>query len=103
MATIGTFTKSKTGFTGTIATLALKADVAITATKATGDKEPDYRVTIGDVELGAGWTHEAKNGNEYVRVKLDDPMFAAPVFANLVKRDDGYELLWSRNERKSRD
>lgn len=103
MATIGTFTKNKSGYTGTIETLALKAQIVLTAVKANGDKEPNYRVTAGDVELGAGWTHEAKNGNEYIRVKLDDPMFAAPIFANLVKRDDGYELLWSRNERKSRN
>ena len=32
----------------------------------------------------------------YHVVKLDDPSFPAPIFANLVEVDGGYALVWSR-------
>ena len=32
----------------------------------------------------------------YHSVKLDDPSFPAPIYANLVAIDDSYALVWSR-------
>jgi uncharacterized protein (DUF736 family) len=32
----------------------------------------------------------------YHSVKLDDPSFPAPIYANLVAVDEGYVLVWSR-------
>jgi uncharacterized protein (DUF736 family) len=29
-------------------------------------------------------------------VKLDDPSFPQPIYANLIDADDGYSLVWSR-------
>jgi uncharacterized protein (DUF736 family) len=34
-------------------------------------------------------------------VRLDDPTFAAPFFANLVVQDEGgFALIWSRPQRR---
>ena len=97
MATIGTFTKTSSGFSGTIQTMGLKAKVAITPVEKRGESQPDYRVFVGKVEIGAGWLRTSKgNGREFVSVKLDDPSFAAPIYANLVEREGQHELIWSR-------
>ena len=96
MAIIGSFQKTKSGYAGTIKLLTIEAEVALTRLTAEGDKTPDYRLTAGSYELGVGWVNKAKSGNEYVRVTIDDPMFPKTVFANLVKREGGYDLLWSR-------
>ena len=39
---------------------------------------------------------------EYHSLKLDDPSFTAPVYANLVKDKDGetYSAIWSRRPGK---
>ena len=97
MATIGTFTKTNAGFNGTIQTIGLKAKVAIMPVAKRGESQPDYRVFVGKVEIGAGWSRTSKgNGREFVSVKLDDPSFAAPIYANLVERDGQHQLIWSR-------
>jgi uncharacterized protein (DUF736 family) len=96
MATIGTFTKTNAGFTGSIQTVGLKAKVAITPVEKRGDSAPDYRVFVGKVEIGAGWARTSKGGREFVSLKLDDPSFPAPIYANLIERDGQHELIWSR-------
>lgn len=98
MATIGTFTKSDTGYNGTIQTLGLKATkVGIFGVEKNGDNGPDFRVKAGTVEIGAAWHRTSKAGNEFISVKLDDPSFAAPIYANLVEQQDkGFALIWSR-------
>jgi len=96
MATIGTFTKTRSGFTGTISTVGLKAKVAIAAIEKRSESGPDYRVFAGNVEIGAGWARTSKGGREFVSLKLDDLSFPAPIYANLVERDGQHELIWSR-------
>ncbi len=96
MATIGTFTKNDTGFAGTIQTLGLKAKISINPVEKGGDAAPDYRAHAGKVEIGAGWTRKSKSGREYISLKLDDPSFAAPIYANLIERDGQHDLIWSR-------
>lgn len=98
MATIGTFTKTNNGFAGTIETLTLISEnVTVTSIKKTADTAPDFRVKAGTVEIGAGWNRTSKDGNQYISVKLDDPCFAAPIYANLVEQQDkGFALIWSR-------
>ena len=46
MATIGTFTKTNSGFTGSIQTVGLKAKVAITPVEKRGETAPDYRAFV---------------------------------------------------------
>jgi hypothetical protein len=47
MATIGTFTKSETGFAGSVKTLTLNVKAKFTAAETENDKAPDYRVFAG--------------------------------------------------------
>lgn len=61
------------------------------------DKAPDYRILAGSVEFGAAWKKTAQNGREYLSVRLDDPSFAMPIFANLIEdKDANHQLIWSR-------
>ena len=96
MATIGTFTKKDETYQGAITTLTLKAKVNITPVSRDNDKAPDFRVYAGSAEIGAAWSTTAKNGNAYLSVKLDDPSFAAPIFARLLENDSNFALVWSR-------
>jgi uncharacterized protein (DUF736 family) len=64
---------------------------------AGSDKAPDYRILAGTVEFGAAWKKTAQNGREYLSVRLDDPSFAAPIFANMIEgEDNSHSLIWSR-------
>jgi uncharacterized protein (DUF736 family) len=97
MATIGSFKQDSNGFTGTVQTLGFKAKLTIKAVDRTTEKAPDYRVLAGTVEVGAAWSKVSRDGVAYIGLKLDDPSFPAPIYANLVDRDDGaHDLIWSR-------
>ncbi len=97
MATIGTFTKSDNGFAGAIRTLSLDAKAKFIPADKESDKAPDYRILAGSVEFGAAWKKTAQNGREYFSVRLDDPSFAMPIFANLIEDEDAnHQLIWSR-------
>ena len=98
MTTIGTFTRDGDSFTGTIATLALKAKVAIKPVTKTVENAPDYRVYAAGVEIGAAWSKTSEgNKREYLSIKLDDPSFADAIYCRLIgKTDDNHVLVWSR-------
>ena len=96
MATIGTFTKTTAGFNGSIQTLNLKAKVTIAPVEKSSEAAPDYRAYIDKVEIGAGWIRTSKGNREFVSVKIDDPSFAAPIYANLIERNGQHDLIWSR-------
>ncbi len=97
MATIGTFTKSDNGFAGAVKTLSLNVKAKFAPAEKESDKAPDYRILAGTVEFGAAWKKTAQNGREYLSVRLDDPSFAAPIFANLIESEDSSrQLIWSR-------
>jgi len=107
MATIGTFKKTGSNeFTGEIVTLSVQAKNVRIVPEATrsGDNSPSHRVYVGRVEIGAAWAKRSNEGREYLGLKLDDPSFTAPIFANLFDDEDGegYSLIWSRpNGRRS--
>lgn len=98
MATIGTFTKSENGFTGSVKTLTLNVKAKIIAAETENDNAPGYRVTANGVEFGAAWRKTSREGRQYLSVKLDDPSFPAPIYASLVEAEDGesFTLIWSR-------
>jgi uncharacterized protein (DUF736 family) len=97
MATIGTFTKTDNSFAGAVKTLSLNVKTTFIPTEKESDKAPDYRILAGAVEFGAAWKKTAQNGREYLSVRLDDPSFAAPIFANLIEGEDAsHQLIWSR-------
>jgi uncharacterized protein (DUF736 family) len=100
MANIGTFTKTAKGYTGEIVTMSVQQKkVRIEAeTDVQNDKAPTHRVFVGRAEIGAGWAKQSNEGRDYLSLKLDDPSFAAPIYANLFDDEDGetYNLIWSR-------
>jgi uncharacterized protein (DUF736 family) len=106
MATIGTFKKSGNEFTGQIVTLSVQAKNVriVPETTRSGDNSPSHRVYVGRVEIGAAWAKRSNEGRDYLGLKLDDPSFTAPIFANLFddEEGEGYSLIWSRpNGRRS--
>jgi len=107
MATIGTFKKTGSNeFTGEIVTLSVQAKNVRIVPEATrsGENSPSHRVYVGRVEIGAAWAKRSNEGRDYLGLKLDDPSFTAPIFANLFDDEDGqgYSLIWSRpNGRRS--
>jgi uncharacterized protein (DUF736 family) len=101
MATIATFKKTTLNeFTGEIVTLSLQAKgVRIVAdARATGENAPSHRVLGGRVEIGAACSKRSAEGRDYLGLKLDDPSFTAPIYANLFADEDGegFSLIWSR-------
>ena len=102
MATIGTFNSTETGFTGSIRTLALNVKARISRVENPSDKGPQFRIYAGAVELGAAWQKRStESDRDYLSVKLDAPSFPAPIYATLteVEGEDGYQLIWSRQNR----
>ena len=106
MATIGSFKKSGNEYLGDIVTLSVQAKgVRIVAeTNRSNDYAPSHRVYVGRAEIGAAWSKRSEEGRDYLSLKLDDPSFNAPIYANLFNDEDGdgYTLIWSR-PRKNND
>ena len=104
MATIGTFKKSGSEYTGEIVTLSVQAkNVRIVPEQTrSGDNAPSHRVFVGRAEIGAAWEKRSNEGREYLGLKLDDPSFTAPIYANLFEDEDGktHSLIWSRPSSK---
>jgi uncharacterized protein (DUF736 family) len=107
MANIGSFKKSGDEFQGEIVTLSLQAKGVriVPETNRANDNAPSHRVYRGRVELGAAWSKCSTEGRDYLSIKLDDPSFNAPIFANLFEDEtgDGYSLIWSRPRGTNRD
>ncbi|PWB79323.1 MAG: DUF736 domain-containing protein [Methylocystaceae bacterium] len=108
MATIGTFKKTGNNeFTGEIVTLSVQAKNVriVPETCRSGENAPSHRVYVGRVEIGAAWSKRSNEGRDYLGLKLDDPSFNAPIFANLFDDEcgEGYSLIWSRPSRRNGD
>ena len=101
MATINTYKKTVSNeFTGEIVTLTVQAKGVriVPDTRATGENAPSHRVLVGRAEIGAAWTKRSNEGRDYLGLKLDDPSFNSPIYANLFDDEDAdtYSLIWSR-------
>ncbi|WP_267213457.1 DUF736 domain-containing protein [Chelatococcus asaccharovorans] len=108
MATIGNFQQSGNNeFSGEIVTLSLQAKKVriVPDTRASSENAPSHRVFVGRIEIGAAWSKQSNEGRNYLGLKLDDPSFTAPIYANLVEDEDGksYSLIWSRSIRRNGD
>lgn len=105
MAKIGTFKKVSGEYRGQIVTLSVQAkSVRIVPEDDPSGNAPSHRVFIGDVEVGAAWQKTSQEQRPYLSVKLDDPSFTAPIFAQLFAGDDGeHDLVWSRQSRRASD
>ncbi len=92
MATIGTFKKTGSNeFTGEIVTLSVQAKGVriVPDLRATGENAPSHRVLVGRAEIGAAWSKRSNEGRDYLGLKLDDPSFNAPIYANLFDDEEG--------------
>ncbi len=101
MATIGTFAKQADGsYAGAIKTLTLNVKAAqFRPNEKADERAPDYRIFAGSTEFGAAWKKTSREGREYISAKLDDPSFAAPIYATLTEAEEGsdsFNLIWSR-------
>jgi uncharacterized protein (DUF736 family) len=98
MATIGKFLKTEYGYSGTLRTLMLEADIELSQVPKEQERAPDFRIHGPAGAFGAAWKRVSAADREYLSCKLDDPTFPAPVYAQLVLADDGesYVLIWSR-------
>ena len=106
MANIGTFTKTSDGFKGEIVTMSVQQkNVRIVPETSDNENAPSHRVFVGRAEIGAAWAKTSAEQRDYLAVKLDDPSFTAPIFANLFDDEDGksYNLIWSRARRTNGD
>lgn len=103
MATIGTFKKTGSEFVGEIVTLSVQAkNVRIVPEEnSSNGNAPSHRVFVGRAEIGAAWSKTSNEGRDYLSLKLDDPSFTVPIYANLfddtgVEGEETYSLIWSR-------
>ena len=107
MANIGSFKKSGSEFQGVIVTLSVqtKGVRIVPETTRANDNAPSHRVFVGRAEIGAAWSKRSAEGREYLSVKLDDPSFNAPIYANLFDDEDGkgYTLIWSHSRKPAGD
>lgn len=107
MATIGTFKKSGNEYTGDIVTLSVQAKGVriVPDTNRSGDNAPSHRVYVGRAEIGAAWSKTSNEGRDYLGLKLDDPSFTAPIYANLFddEGEDTFSLIWSQPAKRNGD
>jgi uncharacterized protein (DUF736 family) len=105
MANIGSFKKSGNEFQGEIVTLSIqtKGVRIVPEASRSNDNAPSHRVYAGRIEIGAGWSKRSNEGRDYISVKLDDPSFNAPIYANLFDEEggDSFNLIWSRARRST--
>jgi uncharacterized protein (DUF736 family) len=112
MATIGTFKKTGSDYVGEIVTLSVQAKaVRIVPEDSTPtENAPSHRVFVGRAEIGAAWSKRSTEGRDYLSLKLDDPSFTQPIYANLFDDtvieggEETFSLIWSRpNTRRNGD
>ena len=105
MANIGSFKKVSNEYQGEIVTLSVQARGVriVPETNRSNDNAPSHRVFVGRAEIGAAWSKRSNEGRDYLSLKLDDPSFNAPIFANLFDEEDGegFSLIWSRSRKKN--
>src|SRR5216683_1833914 len=80
-------------------------EAAVVAELETNKNAPSHRVYVGRAEIGAAWSKRSSEGRDYLSVKLDDPSFNAPIYANLFNDEDGetFSLIWSRARNRNGD
>ncbi|TPG21777.1 DUF736 domain-containing protein [Sphingomonas koreensis] len=103
MPAIGYVTREGNGFKGQLKTLSIRAEIEIVPNaRKSGDTQPDYRVSAGGVEVGAGWVRRGEmSGKDYVSLSLAAPEFGPRrLYANLGRaagQDDenAYAIIWN--------
>ena len=103
MPAIGYVTRTGRSFKGQLRTLSIRAEIEIAPNpRKTSEAHPDYRVTSGGVEVGAGWLRRSEtSGNDYVSLTLAAPEFGPRrIYANLGRAagqddEDSFAIIWN--------
>lgn len=103
MPAIGHVTREGNGFKGQLKTLSIRAEIEIVPNaRKSSDTQPDYRVSAGGVEVGAGWVRRGEmSGKDYVSLSLAAPEFGPRrLYANLGRAagqddDDAFAIIWN--------
>lgn len=102
MPAIGHVSRDGQGFKGQLKTLSIRTDIEILPNaRKSGDTQPDYRVTAGGVEVGAGWLRKGEtSGRDYVSLSLAAPEFGPRrLYANLGRAagqdEDSFAIIWN--------
>lgn len=103
MPAIGYVTPDGRSFKGQLRTLSIRAEIEIAPNlRKTSDAQPDYRVSSGGVEVGAGWLRRSESsGNDYVSLSLAAPEFGPRrLYANLGRAagqddEDTFAIIWN--------
>ena len=106
MPAIGYVTRDANGFKGELRTLSIRTEITIVPNdQKNGDTQPDYRVSAGGVEVGAGWVRRGElSGKDYVSLSLAAPEFGPRrLYANLGRAagqddDDTFAIIWNPND-----
>ncbi|WP_066661586.1 MULTISPECIES: DUF736 domain-containing protein [unclassified Sphingomonas] len=103
MPAIGYVTRNGEGFKGQLKTLSIRTEIEILPNRSkSSDAQPDYRVSAGGVEVGAGWVRRGEmSGKDYVSLSLAAPEFGPRrLYANLGRAagqddDDAFAIIWN--------
>jgi len=103
MPAIGYVTRDGNGYKGQLRTLSIRSDIEITPNnRKTSDSQPDYRVSAGGVEVGAGWIRTGEmSGKAYVSLSFAAPEFGPrTLYANLGRAagqddEDAFAVIWN--------
>ena len=106
MPAIGYVTRDGNGYKGELRTLSIRTDIMIVPNgQKSADSQPDYRVSAGGVEVGAGWIRRGElSGKDYVSLSLAAPEFGPRrLYANLGRAagqddDDAFAIIWNPND-----
>jgi len=106
MPAIGYVTREGNGFKGELKTLSIRVAIVIVPNgRKAADTQPDYRVSAGGVEVGAGWNRRGEmSGKDYVSLSLAAPEFGPRrIYANLGRAadqddDDTFAIIWNADD-----
>lgn len=109
MSVLGTFTRSKDGgWVGVVHTLTMNVKVRFTPNDNRAiESAPAFRVLVGRCRVGDAWEARStgREPRDYLRVRLEDPVFAGPLNAALFWESEGHEaqLVWRRRRERPGD
>jgi len=104
MSQIGIVTRQNDGsYKGQLKTLSIQSEIRLAPVGSkTNDRQPDFRIFAGTVEVGAAWTKVSEtSGNDYVSLSLAAPEFGPrKLYANLGRAagqddDDVFAIIWN--------
>lgn len=103
MPAIGYVAKAENGsFKSRPKTFGIRAEITILPNDlSANDLRPDFRVVVGDVEIGAGWRRRCEtSGKDYISLSFDAPEFGPRrLYADLdrvigTEDDDRFAIIW---------